>query len=1271
MPNWKIDGALAPPITRVDTGFEIAEVDVDINTELHSFFNPNHVEIKTAIGHALQQYHKIPIDPAVGHNIFARDLASGRFNNIRKIATFVCWYLKNRRPQQFPRLNTIQRLNFWPVNRNVNIPIVNLLNSGTEAVLGHRFTCVVTLSHDQNINWGQGGGAHDFTIKQNIDISSQHGLRDLFWAIVWPLERVWESAHHENDSGYLSQFPDAATEVTYRMINIVITKLPAGGGCSKLKSGDVVKIYDEQNRRIHDIMNLKSSNNNCLLACFREARKRYGSKMTASINVSGTVPKDVQEVLALNLKNTRSEFKFLRASCGFNTIEKINPLDNRLEDMCALAKVHLRVWNGRVETSTLISEWNVSSPIICDVLLRDEHYWFQGSKTKAVNYCSVCSSIHGGACSAAKTSYFQKKILPTLGVGARVEESTHPTISSKNNVFELAGNKWLKSNGFTNKDFLKHDMRDTLLSNPERASVQQCLFYDLETLRDYDESDGQHAVYALGCKVGGTEGVTQFWADDHLCVLDSFMQWVTDLPPLTISGALSNYYLVGFNQCRYDLKLLLEFLKKSEKWRVEVQTTDIMISSNRLIGLKVIGEAGRCLFVVWDPVLFLNNSLRNVCRDYKLSSHLQKSTFPHKIIDGVISLVETFPLSEINNPRNYFPGDVREITDKPYSVEDIKEVYREVGETYVAGENISIKTLGKCYLRRDVDSLEEITKMLIDEIYISFTGANILGYVTISQFAYNQWLKNLEYPLSLINVEQGDKYEFIKCSVYGGRVYPVKRYFETSQYSIEQLFEEYDMFGDEPEKIQLKFDEKTENRLTLLHGEELTDVVIEVDVTSLYPAQQLRENFPIEETKWLEQEDLDILLKRMQNFRVEEFQVPAGVYEIEFIPNAYLCQPILPVKKNGGLSWTLTTDRGIYTFVDVQRALEHGYDITSLTNALVWSKNRQVPLFRKFVKVAKKIKEAGDGNDLLGVPRNPTKRGMGKTTLNASYGKTTQKKILATSKFCTTEADIYEFVKNNEWNNAIYFSEDEVLMQGSKLEIENKYPNHLGSLILSYSRKNMDFLYRIIDSSCKITPEEWYTFDEREKEEKMRKSFEDTYFYTDTDSFYVKKKFWKDILEDQQARGVSGKDFGELKDESVDKGVIIFGWWLQPKTYAYITVMPDNSLVARCASKGIDARLLRLCDFTRGFWKREETLVEWDGIKHYGMQSAEKFMSVTSKKYTRTFNGQEYCGRVPIDVDTLEEDLNSSFTVPHGHYLDKSRLGKEGLRALKKRKREE
>ena len=187
-------------------------------------------------------------------------------------------------------------------------------------------------------------------------------------------------------------------------------------------------------------------------------------------------------------------------------------------------------------------------------------------------------------------------------------------------------------------------------------------------------------------------------------------------------------------------------------------------------------------------------------------------------------------------------------------------------------------------------------------------------YLSTSQLTYSIWIHRLytlhKNPIYLQNPEQE---KFFRQSIYGGRTYKYKNSFKSKQR-----------------------DEYLNGSLTF---EDIDDYLIDADVNSLYPSAMMN-TFPVGMPVQVDSNShtLAYFNKMIQ----QEKKCPkVGIYRIKYITNKYLIDAILPRREEGRLIWSLKDGEGIYNSVDIDNALQHGYQI-ELLEGYYWNQTDMV-----------------------------------------------------------------------------------------------------------------------------------------------------------------------------------------------------------------------------------------------------------------------------------------------------------------------------------------
>ena len=333
--------------------------------------------------------------------------------------------------------------------------------------------------------------------------------------------------------------------------------------------------------------------------------------------------------------------------------------------------------------------------------------------------------------------------------------------------------------------------------------------------------------------------------------------------------------------------------------------------------------------------------------------------------------------------------------------------------------------------------------------------------------------------------------------------------------------------------------------------------------------------------------------------------------------------------------WDLLPGKGVYTHIDLNEAKKFEYKFTVIEGC-VWGSEEKV--FDDYIKNGYKLKQKGqdEGNMAL--------RQTGKILLNSLYGKMLQKKQGGSSQLCYNNDEVNEFTSKYQWDYSIYLNDEIILMVGDKLEESfDQKPYHLGSMVLANSRKVMNDFLKDIDPYCLPHPR---------CRDSVALSMENTFMYTDTDSYYVKGE--------QMSRIELGEELGMMKDESQKSGKIIMAYFLGKKMYAYMTIKKDNTLHVTLRCKGITNSYLSLRQFWESYHKPwfSEQIIQKNSIKSHGISSSDTFCQVKSVEIKRTFHKTPFKSRYYVNND-FEFDPFGVCSLPHGHKMDEHKMGEK------------
>jgi hypothetical protein len=306
-----------------------------------------------------------------------------------------------------------------------------------------------------------------------------------------------------------------------------------------------------------------------------------------------------------------------------------------------------------------------------------------------------------------------------------------------------------------------------------------------------------------------------------------------------------------------------------------------------------------------------------------------------------------------------------------------------------------------------------------------------------------------------------------------------------------------------------------------------------------------------------------------------------------------------------GIEWNLLPGEGVFTSVDIQNAIDAGYQVEFQNKCLVYEKSDKV--FGSYVDKFYKLKETAERED------NKVKRSVAKLMLNSLYGKTLQKAIFNTTTIINDVFEFNKFVLEHDLTDYSILNENKMIVSGTtknKDEMIRK-PCQLGAFVTAYSRKFMLFFMKVIDPTLK--------------------SF--MFTYTDTDSLHIKADGYRKLIEKGYIIPKDQSKLGYMCSDIDDDGFIIYEKNLAPKTYCYEYITSKNKIAVNEAStmkaKGIPKKCL-----DRKFYNDNEGhKVEFDGLKkvHKRLTNKQKesglgHFSIINNHQERTFNKSTWGG---------------------------------------------
>lgn len=870
-------------------------------------------------------------------------------------------------------------------------------------------------------------------------------------------------------------------------------------------------------------------------------------------------------------------FETARSFADIPTNTPICPDDEFiLNKLCEFFSVNMKIITP--DERVLYRSAGKSFPTSATIVFHNRHFYIDCVRERKRQFCSLCGRVY----------YYEHKC---RNRNRRLYYEAHGNGQKEKGLYE---------------EFNPDSELQTLF---EVYREEERIFFDLETFQDENR---EHIPYACGYWIQG-----EYRADYGADCLDHFIFTLCELEPNLIETEKNGrqhycykpYVVLAWNGSKYDFKILLSYIvKRCSEAALFVEIEDVIMTNNRLLtfGLKKKGETK--IFVKFiDAVSFIPSSLDSACKNFIPSFDNKKTLFPHKLIRGFDDVFSVVPVELYNDPEYYFTDrEKKEILEHPLETDD---------------GFVDIETVSRDYLQRDVLAMKEV----IDRFFVLVReelNINPESFVTLSQMSCSIWYQQCPYKHELYMCENMSEYEFIRQAVYGGRCYPTKHRFVSSDINFADYDGEFpNYFFPLQEMEKWKHGEIIPNVWDLKYNE-VKDYLIEGDVTSLYPYAMVNFEYPVGKTKTLTSDECEQLTRHIQNGNL----FPLGIYEVQIIPNKFMTQPTLPRRgENGiGLNWNLQDLQGTYTSVDLNNALKDGYELFKVMRGIQWTQSRYI--FKSYIEMAYKLKQRGEdeGNAVL--------RLFGKLINNSLYGKMLQKIMSSTVKICYDTHSTDDFLLNNFWHYHTHLSEGISVMVGEKKEAVYKKPAYLGAFILSYSRQIMRNYYIMLDPYYG-TPE-------------VKKSLEETCYYTDTDSLYLHSS-----QDDGRIRW--SDEIGGLKNESVKTGKQLASFFLGNKTYAYLYITSKDEIRVCLHCKGISQRNMNFASFVRAAdepWFQEK-IVHQNSIKTYGVAESEDFLKVKSVDTHRTFNKTSFCNRFHVCKD-LTPAFMTTQTLPHGHAFD-------------------
>jgi hypothetical protein len=489
-------------------------------------------------------------------------------------------------------------------------------------------------------------------------------------------------------------------------------------------------------------------------------------------------------------------------------------------------------------------------------------------------------------------------------------------------------------------------------------------------------------------------------------------------------------------------------------------------------------------------------------------------------------------------------------------------------------------------------------------IYLEHFGAYIYDFLTMPSMAKTLWIDSNHWKYEILRPLDED-FDIFRGAIYGGHVDPIKRRFVSPKFDLDVIKE-------------IHYLEK--DSVILNHGYHAKDFakdfsISEVDATSLYVSAMGSKLYPI---------GAPIFTKKRIDHKM-------GIYYVKYKPNPWLIIPVLPGrKKDGSLVWSLESGEGYYTTIDLDMALECHYEIEIL-HGVYWEDCK--PIFESWMEKTFRVKTLGK------TEKNKALANAGKLSGNATYGGLLQRDFNDEYIICRNREQAENFsLTNNITMVRPIDAENEVYgLQGTRMKTDHGSPLHLGAFVLSYSRQIMHKNLLRLDASMKHPPHLM-------NRELAMLSMKNTYYYTDTDSFWIDTKR-KEVLELKE-------ELGFLKDESDEKGVVVARWNPGNKDYANIYLLEEKDGTTKCyvdfKSKGVSHYKMKLGYYLAAMEGKSTEIELKDKIKRFLFRGP--FMQTFHVDVKKTFNKTRFENRVMVD-DQLNECDDGDFSLPYGHSL--------------------
>tara|TARA_R110000824_G_scaffold2946_2_gene13443 strand:- start:82 stop:3975 length:3894 start_codon:yes stop_codon:yes gene_type:complete len=646
------------------------------------------------------------------------------------------------------------------------------------------------------------------------------------------------------------------------------------------------------------------------------------------------------------------------------------------------------------------------------------------------------------------------------------------------------------------KSVVNADHKCYMMPKPLRPKSDKYIYYDLETTQD--TNGGEHIVnLAVAMYDDSSEPI--IFHD-----IDTFCKWLFDMKH-------KNYTIVAHNGRGFDNQFLLRYLytKTTIKPFIIYNGSKIMLISIKELKMRMI-----------DSLNFLTMRLSDMPKTFGINE-LKKGYFPHYFnTNDNANYVGEIP------DRRFFGADSMKENDRKNFLE-WWDNQRDSGMVY----NLKDELISYCI--SDVDILRKCCKAFRN-IYIDICDIDPFAYTTIASVCmaiykayyivdnfmerFNE-LEEICCEGSDSKIIKDDFWKQIRDEVFTDKKIGVLDYEE-------QEFIRKSFFGGRTNamKIRYNFKDNEEGRYA--------------DITSLYPTTNYYDEYPKgHPTKIYEK--FDLTLKSY-----------FGIVDCYVIPPKDLYHPVL-AEKGEKLMFDLNDKRGVWTTLELNKAIEKGYKIKKIYEVWNWE-TQTTDLFKGYVSTFLKIKQESSGFptwclnendkqryiddyhnrqgiklDKNKIRKNKGMRAVAKLCLNSLWGKFGQRINQKQTEVISDKKRFDEIMFGGEYQKQDFYMIDE-----NRMEINYEMKDEFVSL----------------DFSTNIAIATFTTSNARLRLYSALEILDRQVLYFDTDS--VVYKYCED---DNDKKMECGDLLGDWTDELEGSKMIGTFVGLAPKNYSYQT----------------------------------------------------------------------------------------------------------------------